>query len=44
MTDDEIEFILNEMESMFDCLPNPMTQPRAFRYYIKLYKHIKTLR
>jgi hypothetical protein len=43
MTNEELDKMLNEMYNIFSNLPSPEREPRRFRYYVKLYKHIKGL-
>lgn len=37
MTDDEVLKQYDEMKKMFGPLPNPISEPIRFRYYVKLY-------
>jgi hypothetical protein len=44
MTDQEAEFIWNNLMVMFgDRVPHPEREPRRFRYYINIYKHLVKL-
>lgn len=44
VSDAELEFHWNNLIKLFgDRLPNPDHEPRRFRYYISLYKHLVKL-
>jgi len=40
-TDQEIQKMYEEMQEMFNDLPNPDHEPRRFAYYVKLYLYYK---
>lgn len=43
MTNEEIEKILDDMGTLFPKLPNPEREPRQFKYFVKLFRHIEGL-
>lgn len=44
LNDEELEFHLDTMYAMFgDRMPNPEHNPRCFKYYVTLYKHLVKL-
>lgn len=44
MTDNQLESILDEMESLFGTLPNPEVYPRQFAFFVKFYYHLLSLK
>jgi len=43
MTDEELDFIISDMEKLLGILPNLEHSPITFRYYVQLYKYLKSL-
>ena len=41
MTDEEVLNKYEEMQKMFDNLPNPIHEPKRFAAYVKMYKYFK---
>jgi hypothetical protein len=39
MTDEEVKIVVEEMESMFGKLPDPLHEPIQFAHYVKLYRY-----
>ena len=39
MTDEEVKIVVEEMESMFGKLPDPLHEPMQFAHYVKLYRY-----
>jgi hypothetical protein len=39
---EDLEKIADEMEAWFGNLPSPEHEPKRFKYYIKLYKYLKS--
>ena len=43
MTNEELDILLDKMYNSFNKLPNPEREPRQFKYFVKLFKHIEGL-
>ena len=43
MTNEMLDKLLDDMYNSFHKLPNPEREPKQFKYFVKLYKHIKGL-
>ena len=43
MTNEELDQHLDSMYELFGTLPSPTHEPKRFRYYVRMYKHIKGL-
>lgn len=44
MTEQEVEYHVETMLKMWPHLPNPEHEPRRFKHYVKLYKHLMKLK